>query len=249
MTTLLCPAKINLYLAILEKDENGYHKLDTIFARLRESVVEPDLIHIEPANRLSFHCETLPAEGNTVLKTLHLLEAKTKRNFTYKITLEKHIPICAGLGGGASDAASLLLFLNQTENLGLSQNELMELGANVGKDVPFFISGYEVARGTRYGDEITALPPLPKVIHIKIEEPFIPASTAEAFAKWDKNLHKKAPSIEPLLEALHSQNAEAILRNLHNDFEPLTHASTPSMQVQLLAGSGGAHAVLHVVGN
>ncbi len=243
MTTLTCPAKINLYLAILEKDETGYHKLDTIFARLPEVTQKPDLLHVEPADHFEFHCESLPGQDNLVVKAVRLLESHAGRTFHYKITVEKHIPLQSGLGGGSSDAASLLLFLNQAENLGLTQETLMELGAQIGKDVPFFISGFQVARGTRYGDQITPLPTLPQALHIEIEEPFTPTSTAEAFSNWDKSLHEKAPSIEPMLAALHAQNPSAILAALHNDFEPIQIISDSPRQVRILAGSGGAHAV------
>mgnify|MGYP001600594124 CR=1 FL=1 len=252
MTTLHCPAKLNLYLAILEKDETGYHKLDTIFARLPEAAQAPDLLHIEPADKLEIKfipTDSIDPANNTLTKALSLLEGKTSRRFSYKITLEKHIPIQSGLGGGSSDAATLLLHLNQAENLGLTQAELMELGTQIGKDAPFFLSGFQVSRGAKYGDQLTPLPSLPASLQIKIEADFAPTSTAEAFADWDGKPHKKAPSIEPLLAALHTQNPSAILAALHNDFEPVQIISNSPRRVRILAGSGGAHAVFCVVDN
>lgn len=252
MITLTCPAKINLYLAILEKDETGYHKLDTVFVCLPEATQKPDLLHVEPSDALKI--EFKPADGielanNTLTKAIQLLKEKTGRTLLYKITVEKHIPLQSGLGGGSSDAASLLLHLNEAENLGLTQAELMQLGAKIGKDVPFFVSNFEVAHGTGYGDQITPLPSLPKTIKVEIENAFTPTSTAEAFAKWDESVHKNTPPIEPLLSALQAQNPEAIVSALHNDFEPIELISHAPRRVRILAGSGGAHAVVYDVGS
>lgn len=252
MITLTCPAKINLYLAILEKDATGYHKLDTIFARLPEKSARADLLHIEAAEELQI--TFLPGDGidpanNTLTKAIQLLEEKTGHTFFYKITVEKNIPLQSGLGGGSSDAASLLVFLNEHEKLGLTQKELMALGAQVGKDVPFFLSNFEVAHGTGYGDQITPLPSLPASLQVQIEADFTPTSTAKAFADWDENTHNKTPSIELLLAALDTQNPEAIVSALHNDFKAIEIISDAPRRVRILAGSGGAHAVVYAAGN
>lgn len=248
MTTLTCPAKINLYLAILEKDETGCHKLNTVFARVATLF---DTLTLEPSDELKI--EFSPADGidpanNTLTKAIQLLEEKTGLTFRYAISVHKGIPLQSGLGGGSSDAATLLLFLNQHEGLGLSLDELMQLGAHVGKDVPFFLSGCDVAHGTGYGDLITPLPALPKNLHIEIESEFTPTSTAEAFKKWDETPHEKAPSLEALLEALNVQDASKIVNALHNDFESIT-VFPEQKQVRILAGSGGAHAAVGVVDN
>jgi 4-diphosphocytidyl-2C-methyl-D-erythritol kinase len=270
-TTLLCPAKINLYLAILEKDESGYHKLDTIFVRTEQL---EDKIHITPADQFSLEVicpntkltEVQPAnpslqdiptdQSNTLLKVIDLLQEKTGKSFNYKITLEKHIPVQSGLGGASSNAASLLIFLNEKEGLHLTHMELLEIGRQIGKDTPFFLSGHPVARGTQYGDEITALPELPKSLNFKIH-PGSKTSTQDAFSKWDEfiqypsqaaKVKTQRPPIETFLTALENQDSAAILQNLHNDFQWLSSKSRPIKiasadqvpRAALLSGSGGA---------
>ncbi len=228
MTRILAPAKVNLYLAILGKDESGYHLLDTVFARVHELA---DVLEIEPAKELTFECSALPGEENTVLRALRLLEQKTGRRFTYKIRLIKNIPLQSGLGGGSSDAASLLLYLNETERLGLTPVELIQLGVQIGMDVPFFLCGYEVARGTHYGEILTPLPPLPSETKIEIGFTTIPISTKEAFVEWDRRgLKSNAPTYSPGI--------------LHNDFEQVFPDLSFKKPNTVLSGSGGAYANL-----
>lgn len=225
MPKILAPAKVNLFLAILGKDESGYHLLDTVFARVPELA---DVLEIEPAKELTFECSAFPGEDNTVMKALHLLEQKTGRRFTYKIRLIKNIPPQSGLGGGSSDAAAILLYLNETEELGLTREELMELGAQIGMDVPFFLSGYSLARGTHYGEILTPLPPLPSGTKIEIGFTTIPISTKEAFAEWDKRgLTSNAPAYSPDI--------------LHNDFEQIFPDLSFKKPNTVLTGSGGAY--------
>ncbi len=228
MTRILAPAKVNLFLAILGKDESGYHLLDTVFARVHELA---DVLEIEPAAALRVDFlpgEEIEPENNTILKAIHLLEAQTGRGFLYKITVHKNIPLQAGLGGGSSDAASLLLHLNETEKLGLTPVELTQLGVQIGMDVPFFLSGYKVARGTHYGEIITPLPPLPSGTKIEIGFTTIPISTKEAFAEWDqRGLKSNAPTYSPGI--------------LHNDFEQIFPDLSFKKPSTVLTGSGGAY--------
>lgn len=229
MVQIPAPAKVNLFLAILGKDESGYHLLDTVFVRLPELA---DVLEIEPAKELTFECRAFPGEDNTVMKTLRLLEQKTGRRFTYKIRLIKNIPLQSGLGGGSSDAAALLLYLNETEKLGFTREELMELGVKVGMDVPFFISGYEVAHGTHYGEILSSLPPLPSETKIEIGLTTIPVSTKEAFAEWDKRgLMSNAPTYTPGI--------------LHNDFEQIFPDLSFKKPNTVLTGSGGAYVTIN----
>jgi len=250
MITLRCPAKVNLFLAIRGKDSSGYHEIETVFAR---TTALEDLLHVQEADRFEFHCDTsgipelpgqlCPPEMNSVVKAIRLLEEKTSRIFHYKITLEKHIPPRSGLGGGSSDAAAILLFLNTHEKIGLTRDELFALGTQVGMDAPFFLSGHDVALGTHYGEKITRLPSLPPSLQISIELTGREVSTPEAYALWDHSAQpslslRAAPSLQPLLRALHAQDATGIITALHNDFELISpHISIGKNH---LCGSGGA---------
>lgn len=226
MSTLQCPAKVNLFLAIRGKDASGYHEIETVFARVPELF---DEIEIEPASDFSFHCESLPGQSNSVVQALRLLEAHTGRTFNYKITLTKNIPPRSGLGGASSDAAAILIYLNETEKLGLTQDELQALGAQIGMDVPFFLSGHEVALGTHYGEKITPLPSLPPNVKISIELTGHEISTPEAYERWDEFLAQHPDHTAPMDTSL-----------LYNDFELITPECGPYSKTRHLCGSGGA---------
>lgn len=242
MTTLFCPAKINLFLAIGPKDASGFHTLETVLMRV-ESL--QDVLQLEPAKKLEFTSTGSPQdESNLVLRAIRLLEQKTGKNFHYKIHLEKHIPMASGLGGGSSNAASMLHFLNEAEALGFSKNELMELGAQLGMDVPFFISKYPMALGTHYGEKITPLPPAPKDLTFTLHEG-PQQSTAEAYAAWEASGRVSQASSEALIKAIYEQNTQGILEHVHNDFQTIFPPHVPDEFGVLLSGSGGAYVVFH----
>lgn len=237
MTTLRCPAKINLFLAIRGKDASGYHEIETVFVRVPTLA---DEIHIEPAPAFEFHCESLPGQSNSVVKAVELLEALTGRRFNYKMSLTKNIPPQSGLGGGASDAAAILLHLNAIEKLGLTREQLMTLGAQIGMDVPFFLADCAVALGTHYGEKITPLHPLPPELDIKLELTGHALSTPEAYARWDAEPRPPAPAAKFLLAAIQNGHAEGIVAAAYNDFEKITPQCGPYNKNRHLCGSGGA---------
>ncbi|MFA5792740.1 MAG: 4-(cytidine 5'-diphospho)-2-C-methyl-D-erythritol kinase [Candidatus Gracilibacteria bacterium] len=254
MTTLVCPAKINLFLAIQKKEPSGYHKINTVFARI-DSLC--DLIEITKAKKFSFKAVGVPKKNNTVLKTIELLQKITGKEFLYKIVLKKHIPVASGFGGGSSDSASILIYLNQTEKLGFTKKELLKLGAKIGMDVPFFVSEFSTAKGTHYGEKITRLPSLPKNLQITLCHSHKKVSTRTAYAKWDAQNKLNRPKdtnnkytakISQMISAIKNHNAKKIIQNLHNDFEQITPVPKHrSFGAKILAGSGGAYAVLHVL--
>jgi 4-diphosphocytidyl-2-C-methyl-D-erythritol kinase len=237
MRTLTCPAKVNLFLAVRSKDSSGYHEIETVLARAPELF---DEIEIEAADDFSFHCDSLPGQSNSVVQAVRLLETHTGRTFSYKITLRKNIPPRSGLGGGASDAAAILLYLNEHEKLGLTRDELQIIGAQIGMDVPFFVSGAEVALGTHYGEIITPLHALPFDLKINIELAGHDVSTPEAYARWDAQARTPAPTSKFLLAAIQNGHAEGILAAAHNDFEQITPECGPYTKTRHLCGSGGA---------
>lgn len=243
MLTILCPAKVNLFLAIQGKDENGYHLLDTVFMR---TMLLSDALTIERADSFSFECDTLPAEGNSVVKAVELFEKHVGKKQRYRVRLEKKIPAGSGLGGASSDAAAMLKKLSELGGYDLPHETLMRLGAEVGMDVPFFLSGYSMAHGTHYGEQLELLPPLPKEIQLRIELGSIHSSTKEAFQKWDDSGLVSTKTSHDFIAALKSGDSAAILKNLHNDFE-FIYPNKPALksnEVAVLTGSGSAHAVL-----
>jgi 4-diphosphocytidyl-2-C-methyl-D-erythritol kinase len=272
MTTISSPAKFNLFLQVFPKKTdnsakktNEYHQIKTVLIRLDAPC---DFLHVQPAKRLSFFCNNpsvpVSTQKNSILKAIKLLEKKTGKKFTYEIRLEKNIPLLSGLGGGASNAAAILLYLNKAEKLNLTQKDLMRIGEKVGMDVPFFISGHACAFATHFGEKIKPLPPLPKDMKIKIFLHAKKLSTRAAYRKLDclhgQNSSGEAKSqmqkLKNLLSALRKQSSPKILHSLHNDFAKIYLPYPPanpksikhyaSVHVPLPAGSGGSYGVFYV---
>lgn len=176
-------AKINIGLHIIEKRQDGYHNLQTIFypvglSDALEFVVPGEkLIHDElTTTGISVDC---PSEKNLVMKALSKL--REYGHFPLiRIHLHKAIPYGAGLGGGSSDAATFIKGLNRYFSLGLTDNTLKEIALNIGSDCPFFIDGIPVYAEGR-GELTTPVKPLPDSHYLVLVKPGVEVSTSEAF--------------------------------------------------------------------
>jgi 4-diphosphocytidyl-2-C-methyl-D-erythritol kinase len=136
------PAKINFGLFITEKRPDRYHNIETIFypLELADEIIMRECDHIlietdSPSLNVN-------PEGNLIYKAVKLMEKLSGKNLKCRINLKKNIPLGAGLGGGSSNAASVLLGLNDLFNLEYSKQELKEIGLQLGSDVPFFVHPY-----------------------------------------------------------------------------------------------------------
>jgi 4-diphosphocytidyl-2-C-methyl-D-erythritol kinase len=180
---LKSPAKINLGLQVLGKRSDGYHEVRTIL----QEIELHDLLYlsrIEEGIQLQCNHPRLPLnEQNLAFKAARLIKEKTRFSGGVKIYVDKKIPLGGGLGGGSSNAACVIKGLNQLWGLGLTLEEMQNLGAEIGSDVPFFISG-GTALATGRGEKIQQLPPLPKTWLIVIT-PDLEISTSWAY----KNLN------------------------------------------------------------
>jgi len=157
--TELAPAKLNLYLKVLRKRPDGYHDIETLFERIDIF----DTITVAPiGNTITIECDnpSVPTGKDSIcyraaeLLQERLLTLRREKGKGIFIRIEKKIPIAAGLGGGSSDAASVLKALNRLWGLDLGKKELMNLGSSLGADVPFFLSDASFAIGRGIGDEI-----------------------------------------------------------------------------------------------
>ncbi len=139
MVQVRAPAKINLCLEVLGRRPDGYHEVATVL----HTICLTDELSFAPADALSLDCqpEVGSAEDNLALRAARLLKEATGCQKGAAITLRKHIPAAAGLGGGSSDAAATLKALDKLWGLGLSREGLVELAARLGSDVPFFLDG------------------------------------------------------------------------------------------------------------
>jgi 4-diphosphocytidyl-2-C-methyl-D-erythritol kinase len=182
---LLSPAKINLSLRILGKRTDGFHQIETRLVRLAFG----DTVEIErlgAGTTVSFSCSdaTVPSdESNLALKALRAFESRTGHSSSWRIHLEKRIPHGAGLGGGSSNAATILRAANELSGNLLTLPQLLELAAQIGSDVPCFLLDSPVADGTGRG-EIVQPADFPYQLHVVLIKPPFSIPTPWAYKKW-----------------------------------------------------------------
>ena len=140
MIRVASPAKLNLFLHITGRRENGYHELQSIFQLidlydwLEFTKTESSEIHIDGLNSVDL-------QQNLIFKATEILKPYAKKQTGLNISIEKNIPMGAGLGGGSSNAATTLIVINQLWQCGLSIEQLADLGVKLGADVPIFVHG------------------------------------------------------------------------------------------------------------
>jgi len=239
---LLAPAKINLGLRVLSRRADGYHELYTIF----QKVTLFDRLEVRWRKDTEITIEVLgervPGDAsNLCVKAALAYRQRSKLRFGLDLRLLKEIPVGAGLGGGSSDAASLLLFLERHFGA-LGEEGLFALGKSLGADVCFFLSPYSTALGRGIGEELFPWPTHPA--WYVILSPPITISTAWAY----QNLRLTTPSEPPNYEP----GQPLWEQGLVNDFEPLILECYPALQerkeallergakLALLSGSGAS---------
>lgn len=191
------PAKLNLFLHILGRRADGYHELQTVFQ------------FVDLCDRLSFRhaatdtivlagdCGDVNTADNLVIKAARALQRATGHEHGVEITLQKIIPMGAGLGGGSSDAATTLLALNHLWQTGLGLHELAHIGAQLGADVPVFVHGH-AAWAEGIGDRLTPIEPFePCYLIIK---PDCTVATAEIFCHEQLTRHTTPIKIARFLD-------------------------------------------------
>jgi 4-diphosphocytidyl-2-C-methyl-D-erythritol kinase len=166
MLTVYAPAKINIVLEVLGKD-NDYHRISSIV----QSIDLCDVLNFQLDEEVCLECaEPSLKRDNLVTQAAALLKESTKCSLGARIELRKHIPWEVGLGGGSSDAAATLLALNELWGLGLPLSRLVNLASKLGSDVPFFIHrGTALVEGK--GERVTPLPSLPATSFVLLVPP------------------------------------------------------------------------------
>jgi 4-diphosphocytidyl-2-C-methyl-D-erythritol kinase len=155
MDKILAAAKLNLVLDVLYRRPDGYHEVDMIM----QTISLADELELEPNDRIELICDCpgLPVDQkNLVWKAVKLIQLEYGISKGIKITINKKIPVAAGLAGGSTDAAATLLGLNRLWNLNLTQTQLLQLGLRLGADVPFCIL-QGTARAEGVGEKLTPL--------------------------------------------------------------------------------------------
>lgn len=154
--TLPAPAKLNLFLHILGRREDGYHNIQTVYQFVDFSDVLSFHLLKKPQIKLTPELYNVSHKKNLIIKAVKQLQKTTGCRLGVNITLNKKLPIGAGLGGGSSDAATTLVALNRLWKLNLSLDELAKLGITLGGDVPVFIYGH-AAWAEGIGDQLTPI--------------------------------------------------------------------------------------------
>ena len=227
MLYVKAPAKINLTLDVLYKRPDNYHEVEMIMT----TVDLADRIGLEPR-----------ADGQIKIISADRFVPNDERNFAYQaakllkdtygitegvsISIEKEIPIAAGLAGGSSDAAATLRGLNEMWNLNLTMDELAEHGAKIGSDVSFCIYG-GTALATGRGEKIEELP-APPTCWVVLAKPKIGVSTADVYGglKLEGVEH---PNTKQMIKAIEKQDYELLCKSLGNILETVTFKLHPEV--------------------
>ncbi|GAF14287.1 4-diphosphocytidyl-2-C-methyl-D-erythritol kinase [Bacillus sp. JCM 19045] len=226
--SIKAPAKINLSLDVLRKRDDGYHEVEMIMTMVDLADRVDLALRVDGKISVDVSEGFVPSdERNFAYQAAALLKKRFRVRHGVHIYITKRIPVAAGLAGGSSDAAATLKGLNQLWELGLSLDELAELGAEIGSDVSFCVYG-GTALATGRGERIEALPS-PPPLWVVLAKPPIGVSTKDVYGglKVDK---ANPGNTEAMIEALHNQDAQAIFSLLHNTLEDVTLRLHPEVK-------------------
>lgn len=206
--TLSAPAKVNLRLKVIGRRPDGYHLLDMVMVKL--DLADEMTIEIGGEGiRIECDDSRFPSDSsNTIWKMVERIQKETGRLFGVTVRVQKKTPIAAGLGGGSSDAAAVLLALNKSLHLEWGEKKLIDLGSKVGADVPFFlVPGSQRVSGIGEILEPVRLPPF----YLILVNPGFPVSTQDVYRWYDETLSSLPP--------LTPQKLDARFPPLENDLE------------------------------
>ncbi len=183
--TAASPAKINLWLRVLGRRDDGFHEVATRLLRL-SLADEVRLGHHGTGRALKVNCSdpSLPVDDNNLaVRALHLFQERAGVGGSWRLHLKKRIPTGAGLGGGSGNAATVLRLANQLCGAPLSEEVLLELAAGIGADVAFFVLDAAAADGKGRGEQVTRVEAGEPLTLVLIKPPF-PVSTPWAYKQW-----------------------------------------------------------------
>jgi len=262
---LLSPAKLNLYLEVLNIRKDNYHNIKTIFERI--SLCDKIILKSRPDKLIRIicsDCDVPKDKTNLCYRSAKLLQERFNIKTGLDIRIIKRIPVGSGLGGGSSNAASVLLGLNKLWKLRLCQKRLAGFAEAIGSDIPFFIYNTPFAFGCCRGDKIKPLRMLKyvRLWHILVV-PKIKVSTPFIYKRWDMQYSKGAGLTRPkydvniVISALKRNDLSMIGELLVNNLESLTIRFYPEVKrikekladlgLKMLLMSGSGPAVMAIV--
>lgn len=222
-------AKINLGLDVLRRREDGYHEVKMVM----QTVGICDRIALtqlsEDAIRIATDKEELPAdEQNLIYKAAKLMKDTFGIRRGVFVTLEKNIPIAAGMAGGSADAAATIHGMDRLFSLGLSLEEKQKLGVKIGADVPYCLMG-GTALSEGIGEVLTALPAVPGA-YLVIAKPGINVSTRFVYENLHANSLTRHPDIDGMVESIHKGDLLGITDRMENVLETVTAKRYPVIE-------------------
>lgn len=244
--TILAPAKVNLYLDVLSRREDGYHEIESVMQAV--SLCDKISVDISDASELQISLSgTNDAiawdEKNLAYRACELFAKEAKiSNSRIEIFVEKNIPICAGMAGGSTDAAGVLLILNKAYGEPFSKEELCSIGARLGADVPFcIIGGTCLCKGV--GDILIPLSPFSdRLLVCAIDSSSV--STPVAYSLLDKKYGTSATSsadLDAFLAYVKNGDLKGVTSSLFNKFESVIIPENPTiLKIKDLLLSNGA---------
>ena len=232
--SLIAPAKINLYLEIIGDRPDGYHELAMILQSI--NLADQIDLHVASTEAIRVHCNhpQVPTDkSNLAYRAAALMVREFPDAFNnfggIDISIKKKIPVAAGLAGGSTNAAAVLVGIDLLWDLGLTQSELEQLGAELGSDVPFCISGGTVI-ATGRGEKLSPLPNLDQIHIVLAKYRSLEVSTAWAYQTYrqvfggtyikdTKDLTARANAVHSaeIVKAILDKNTSAIAQKMHND--------------------------------
>jgi 4-diphosphocytidyl-2-C-methyl-D-erythritol kinase len=235
-------AKINLTLDVLGKRPNGYHDVEMIM----QTVSLFDLVIVDKSHGnivINTNLKYLPTnEKNIAYKAAQMFFKRTGIRGGVRIMIHKNIPVAAGLAGGSGNGAVVLHAMNMLFNAGLSIDELCEMGAELGADIPYcLVGGTQLAQGI--GEILTPLSPMKKT-SVLIVKPPINVATASIYEQIDSAPIEKRPETQKIIDALNNGDVRFIAENLCNVMEAVTEKMYPVVggikKKMLINGAVGA---------
>ena len=222
------PAKVNLGLAVHRRRPDGYHDISTLLLKI--SLVDEVRLTAQP-REIVVHCEhpEVPSDARNLVHRAAVALQPGALGQGVCLTLQKTIPVAAGLGGGSSDAAATLLGLNMLWQLGLSSTELAAYAARLGADVPFFLLPTVAAMGYGRGDDLEPVA-CPRTFYLVLVKPPIAVSTAWVYQQLRFELTAPPKDTTILKQCLESGDIEGLGAVCFNDLEAVVVRHVPVVQ-------------------
>jgi 4-diphosphocytidyl-2-C-methyl-D-erythritol kinase len=235
---LSAPAKVNLTLEVMGRRADGYHEIATVF----QCVDLCDRLTLEDADGVGLDTASpdVPAdERNLAVRAARLLREAAHVKRGARVRLDKRIPVAAGLGGGSSDAAAVLLGLNRLWRLRWSQKRLAEIATRLGMDVPFFL-GSGRAVGTERGERLERIEGGGGYALVLVNPRFA-LSTQEVYGRVTSAVYSDGSRVKAMREALRRRNPRQVASSLHNVLETAVEGTYPAIgQMKAALMSAGA---------